>query len=56
MLTPATGPVKLAWQAMQVLHNAGEASKRLEIAADAQRIRRKNILAAFNDKLSFKTL
>jgi hypothetical protein len=56
MLTPATGPVNLACRAMQVLHNAAEASKRLEIAADAQRIRQKNILAAFNDKFSYKTL
>jgi hypothetical protein len=54
--TPATGPVKLTWRATLVLHNAGEASKRLEIAAGKRRITRNNILAAFNDKLSFKAL
>jgi hypothetical protein len=51
-----TGAVKLACRAAQALHTAGEAREYRKIAATAKRIRRKNILAAFKDKLSYKTL
>jgi hypothetical protein len=52
----ATGPVKLAWRAAQVLHDAREANVHRKIAAAAKRITRKSILRAFNDKFSFNVL
>jgi hypothetical protein len=56
IVTPATGPLKLAWRAAQVLHAAGEAKEHWKIAPGGKRITRKSILAAFNDKLSFNVL
>jgi hypothetical protein len=55
-VAPVAGPVRLAYRATQVLHAAGEAKERRKIAAGARRIRRKSILAALDDKFSFKVL